>query len=160
MLKDDLNKDLVAALKNKDELKAGALRLILAALHNLEIEKRGKSGLPAQAGKDIALTEDDVLDVLKREVRKRKEAIELYQKGGRGDLADKEEAELKIIAAYLPPEMGEEELRRAVAETVARLKPSGPSDFGRVMGEVMKVLKGRADARLVAKLVKETLGEK
>jgi len=104
MLKETLNKDLIVALKSGDKEKTGTLRLVLSALHNLEIEKRGKTG------KDVALTDEDVLDVLKRESRKRKEAIELYQKGGRADLAGKEEAELGIIKNYLPPEMSEEEV--------------------------------------------------
>ncbi len=153
MLKDDLNKDLVEALKGKNELKTGTLRLMLSALHNLEIEKRGKTG------KDVALTDEDVIDVLKRESRKRKEAIELYRKGNRADLAEKEEAELKIIGLYLPREMSEEEVRKTVEEVVARVRSAGQSDFGRTMGEVMKVLKGKADAGLVSKLVKEALGK-
>ncbi|KKU94141.1 MAG: hypothetical protein UY26_C0003G0292 [Candidatus Jorgensenbacteria bacterium GW2011_GWA1_48_13] len=152
MLKETLNKDLIVALKSGDKEKTGTLRLVLSALHNLEIEKRGKTG------KDVALTDEDVLDVLKRESRKRKEAIELYQKGGRADLAGKEEAELGIIKNYLPPEMSEEEVKKIIFEVVARVKPVGPSDFGRVMGEVMKVLKGKAEAGLVSKILKEALG--
>ncbi|HXF44458.1 MAG TPA: GatB/YqeY domain-containing protein [Candidatus Paceibacterota bacterium] len=151
MLKDTLNKDLVEALKANDELKTGTLRLILSALHNLEIEKRSKTG------KSVELTDDDVLEVLKREVRKRKEAIDLYTKGNRADLAAKEESELKFIAIYLPPEMGEEEVRKEVAAVLLRVKPVGPADFGRVMGEAMKVLKGKADASLVSKIIKEHL---
>jgi len=158
MLKDDLNEDLVQALKSKDELKTGTLRLILSALHNLEIEKRGKTGPRAGgASRDVPLTDEDVLDVLKREARKRKEAMELYRKGNRADLAGREEAELKIIGSYLPPEMSEEEVRKVVGEVVGRVKPGGPTDFGRTMGEAMRVLKGKADAGLVFKLVKEFL---
>lgn len=152
MLKDKLNKDAVQALKNKDELRLGTLRLLSAAIHNLEIEKRTKSGTSD-------LTDEEITDLLRREARKRKEAIELYKKGERRELAAKEEAELKIVGEYLPPELGVEEIKKAVVAALAKVGSDvkGPQDFGRVMSEAMKILKGRADANLVSELVKKAL---
>lgn len=150
-----INSDLVTALKKRESLKTETLRLLLSSVHNKEIEKRG---LSAQAGKgnEAALNDEEVLEVINKEAKKRKEATELFIKGGRKDLADKETAELQILKDYLPAELGESEVLKIIEEVV-RLKPGGPQDFGRIMGEVMKQLKGRADASIVSRLVKERL---
>jgi uncharacterized protein YqeY len=146
-----IKSDTVSAMKAKDEVRLGTLRLLSAALHNREIEKRTK-------GEASELSEDDVLDVIRREVKKRREAIELYEKGGRRDLADKESGELKVLGEYLPPSLAPEEVKKIVAEAVAEVKPSGPKDFGKVMGVAMKKAAGRAESGAISAAVKEALG--
>ncbi len=142
--------DLIEALKAKDTALTDTLRLLLAALHNREIEKKTKTG----AGE---LTEEEVLEVLGKEGKKRKEAAELYEKGQRPELAKKELAELALIRRYLPEELSEADVLKAVEAAIAAIKPTGPKDLGRVMGEAMKALKGRAEAGNVSRLVKERL---
>jgi uncharacterized protein YqeY len=150
-LAEKINRDLIQAMKNKEELKTGTLRLLSAGIHNREIEKKSKSGSPD-------LSEDDVLEVLRREVKKRKEAAEIYRKGNRPELAEKEESELKVLEAYLPAQLDADAVRKIVEEAIAAVKPEGAKDFGRVMGEAMKKLKGVADSSLVSGIIKEKLG--
>jgi len=132
-------------LKNKKEMLVSTLRLLLAEVHNLEIEKKGK------------LTEDDVLGLIRKEVKKRKEAILAYKKGKREDLVKKEEKELAILNEYLPQPMSKEELEKIVEDVIGEMKAKGPQDFGQVMGQVMGKVKGRADGSLVSELVKKFL---
>jgi uncharacterized protein YqeY len=143
--------DTIEAMKARDEARLGTLRLLSAALHNREIEKKTK-------GEESALSEQDVLGVIRREVKKRREAIELYEKGGRRDLADRESGELKVLGEYLPPSLTPEEVKKIVAEAVAEVQPSGPKDFGKVMGVAMKKAAGRAESDAISAAVKETLG--
>lgn len=138
------------SLKAKNMAVVETLRLVIAAFKNKEIEKRGKTGTGE-------LTEEEAIEVVTREVKKRREAIELYEKGGRADLAEKELAELKIIEIYLPPQMGEEEIKDVVKKKVDELGNPPASDFGKVMGVVMKDLKGKADAQLVTNILKGLL---
>lgn len=147
MLKDLLSGDLVQALKLKEELKVATLRLLLSAIHNREIDKRAKNNEP--------LTDEEVLAVLKSEAKKRKEAGELYDKGGRADLSAKENGELKIIEKYLPAEMPDEELEKIVAEVFSEMSPSGPADFGKVMGAAIKKTAGRANATRVKEAIQK-----
>ncbi len=146
-----IKSDTIAAMKGQLEPQLGTLRLLSAALHNREIEKRTK-------GEASELSDDDVLDVIRREVKKRREAIELYEKGNRRDLADKESGELKVLGEYLPPSLAPEEVKKIVAEAIAEVKPSGPKDFGKVMGAAMKKAAGRAESSAISSAVKEALG--
>ncbi len=151
-LKEKLNNDVVQALKNKDALSLETLRFLLASIHNREIEKRSKNG------SDV-LTDEEVLEVLNKEAKKRKEAAALYERGGRKDLVEKELAELKIIQKYLPAEISEEEILKTVREIISK-SDVAPKDFGKTMGEIMKVLKGKADAARVSEIVKKELEKK
>jgi uncharacterized protein YqeY len=151
-LKDRLNKDLVVALKAKDEIRTATLRFLNSAIHNKEIDKRSKND-----GKDEPLTDDEVLGVLKNEAKKRKEAVALFDKGDRADLSEKEKAELKIIEEYLPPELADEELKEIVGQVFSELNPSGPAEFGKVMGAVMKKIEGRASGDRVKTFIEEKL---
>ncbi len=152
-LKARINKDLIAALKSRDNLKTETLRFLLASIHNREIEKRSKA--------DAAdLTDEEIYDVLNREAKKRKEAAQIYEKGGRPELAEKELKELEIIKEYLPAELSEEEVRKIAAEAVAKTGAKNEKDFGKVMGEAMKQLKGKADSSVVSRIIKEFLVEK
>lgn len=148
-LKEKLSSDVVQALKNKDALSLETLRFLLASIHNREIEKRTKSG-------SDALIDEEVLEVLVKEAKKRKEAAALYERGGRDDLVQKELAELKIIQKYLPAELGEEEILKIVREIIGK-SDAAQKDFGKTMGEIMKVLKGKVDAARVSEIVKKEL---
>lgn len=148
-LQERIQKDVGAAMKAQNDLVLQTLRLLAAAIHNREIEKRGKSG-------SAELTEEEVLDVVKREAKKRKEAIELYNKGGRRELAEKESSELAVLGKYLPEEMSEEEIRRIAKEVVAA-GGFKKEEFGKMMGAVMKQTKGRADAGAVSRILKEEM---
>ncbi|OGY62925.1 MAG: hypothetical protein A2745_02655 [Candidatus Harrisonbacteria bacterium RIFCSPHIGHO2_01_FULL_44_13] len=146
-LKAQFNSDLKSAMKDGEQLKVSVLRLILTAAHNKEIEKRTK-------GAAAELTDEEFQEVLSREAKKRKEAIVVYEKGGRQDLADKEKKEFEIIQKYLPTQFGREEVEKIVSQVLARVEIK---EFGPAMKEVMKELKGKADAALVSEIVKARL---
>lgn len=147
-LKQQLRDDLKAAMKAGDPEKVATVRLLQSVIQNKEIEKRGKS-------EDTALSDDEVIAAFMTEAKKRKEAIETFEKGGRNDLADKEKKELSIIASYLPAQMSREEAERAVSEILAK----NPADnFGAAMKAVMEELRGKVDAKMVTEIVKSKLG--
>jgi hypothetical protein len=146
-LKSKLQDELKRAVKGGDQEKSSLLRFILAQLHNREIEKQGRSENPS-------LSEEEIIDVLRKEYKKRKEAMDLFKRGGREDLFLKEEKEARFIEGYLPVQMG----REAIAEVVRDLIKSEPRDFNALMREAMKKLKGQADGRLVGEVIKEQLG--
>lgn len=145
-----LRDDLKQAMKDNDETRRSALRLLFSVIHNKEIEKKTKT-------KDSLLTDEEILDCIRAEARKRKEAILVYEKGNRGDLVSKEKGELEALQAYLPPEATEEEILRAVDAACAVVRPQGAKDFGRTMGEAMKTLRGRAEAERVSILIKKKI---
>ncbi|MEX2033383.1 MAG: GatB/YqeY domain-containing protein [Candidatus Colwellbacteria bacterium] len=144
ILVDQLKIDTTQALKGGEALKVETLRGLLAAVHNREIELKGK-------GEE--LSEEEVLTVLGREAKKRKEANQIYSEAGRVELAEKESRELEIIKSYLPPEMGSDEIEVIVRKVVG----DGVTEFGRVMGAVVKETKGRAEPGLVKGIVEKIL---
>jgi uncharacterized protein YqeY len=146
MLTERITDDMKAAMKAGNAARVGVLRMLLAAIKNQEIEARTK-------GKE-ALAEEDVLRVLEREAKKRREAAELYEKGGRGDLAAQEKAEAGLIAQYLPSQASDEE----IVAVIARLKSGGANDFGTLMKGAMQELRGKADGARVGAAVKKALG--
>lgn len=150
-LKEKINGDLKEAMKSRDEFKTGTLRFLLSSIQSKEIEKRGK-------GLGETLTEEEMMEVLKKEAKKRRESIDVYTQGGRNDLAEKERHELDLIASYLPPEMSDADLEKVVAAAIAAVEPAGPKDFGKVMGEAMKRAAGAAEASRVSRMVKEKTG--
>jgi len=152
-LKRKIEADFKESFKNRDVIRSQTLRMVLAAIHNREIEKRGRGN----SENSEELTEEEVLEVIRREAKKRKEAIELYTKGGRPELAEQETAELEIIKKYLPQELSDGELENIISEVMAKVKPQSDKDFGKVMGEVMKLTKGRADSKKVGELVRQKL---
>jgi len=161
MLLDKLHSELTAALKEKRAFEVGVLRLLTAAAHNRAIEKRPLRRVEGEAsgqGKGDQLTDEEVLEVLKKEAKKRKESIQLFTQGNRRDLAENEAKELALIERYLPAELSEKEVRAHVEKVFASGAVSAEQGFGVVMKEVMKELKGKADAGLVSKVVKEKIG--
>ncbi|MEK7582969.1 MAG: GatB/YqeY domain-containing protein [Patescibacteria group bacterium] len=143
MLKTKLQEDLKAAMKAGEAEKRDVLRMLSSAIKNKEIEKR------------IELTDEQALEVIASEVKKRRESITQFMAGNRPELAAKEEAEINILATYLPAQLGEEELKKIVTETLAGMDKS---DVGGAMKAVMAKVKGKADGALVSKLVKDALG--
>ena len=146
MLLEKLTQDLKEAMKAGNAGKVGVLRMLSSALKNRAIEK----------GKDMVLTDDEAMQVLMREAKKRKESIEAFEKGGRPELADKEKTELVLIEAYLPKQMSREEVVVAVEKVLAGL--ADKSNQGLVMKAVMGELKGKADGKMISEVVKEKLG--
>ena len=138
--------DLKAAMKAGEKDRTAALRLIRSQLKNAEIEK------------GATLSEEDVLVVLNREAKKRRESIEMYQKGGRQELAAAEGVELEIISAYLPKALSIEELSTVIDKVISETGAAGMKDMGRVMGLVMTQVQGRADGKQVQQVVREKLG--
>lgn len=147
-LRDTVSRDMTLAQKAGDAMRLETLRFVVAQLHNREIEKRS-------AGKPPALSDEDTLEVLRKEAKKRREAIALYEKGDRGDLAAKEKAELSIIESYLPAQLGASEVEAVVDE----LWKGGLADFNSLIREAMKRLKGQADGALVSEVIKKKLGK-
>jgi uncharacterized protein len=144
-ISDKLRIDLKEAMKAVDSERLLTLRMILSALHNREIEEHTKGV--------SALDDKAMLDVLRKEAKKRKEAAEIYTKAGRQDLEDKELKELKIIQEYLPAEMDDAEIERIVKKVIA----GGAKDIGMAMKESMKEISGKADAGRVSAVVRRSL---
>lgn len=140
-LLEKLQADLNAARKSGDKLRTLLLGTIIADVRNREIEVRRD------------LTDDDVIEVLRRGIKKRRESIEMYGKGGRADLADKERGEVDMLSAYLPAAVSDDELRAAVRAAIA----GGAKNIGAVMGRVMPQFKGRAEGGAISAIAKEEL---
>ena len=147
-LEQRIGEDLKRSLRGLQEDRVLTLRLLLAELHNKKIETRKK---------DVGLGEEEVLEVLRKEVKKRLDAIQEFKKASRDDLVRKEEAELLVLKDYLPPELSREEILRVVRDSVRETNASGPGDFGKVMKSAMTSLKGRVSGDEVASVVKEVL---
>lgn len=148
MLKEKLIDDLKAAMLAKDEQKLSVVRMLKSAIQYYEINKGG-------AGYEA--TDEDVIEVVGREIKKRRESIELYEKGGRQELADKEKAEMEILQGYLPEQLSEEEIRNLVEEALSATGATEMKDMGKVMGILMPKIKGKADNSMVSSLVREKL---
>lgn len=142
MLLDKIQSDLTNAVRSKDQVRVDTLRFFLGAAFNLQIEK----------GKDYVLTDSDVLSVIAKQIKTHRESIEMFGKGGRQDLVDRETAELEILQSYIPKQLSEEEVKAKVTE----IKEKNPgADFGTLMKLSMAELRGQADGNLVAKYVRD-----
>jgi uncharacterized protein len=141
---EDIEQDYLKSFKAHDQARVDVLRLIKAAIKNAEIELRH------------TITDPETVAVLMREAKRRKESITLYNQGNRPELAANEEAELKIIAEYLPAQLDDEAIQKLVTDAIAELKPT-PKDFGKVMSAVMAKAKGQADGQRVSATVKALL---
>ncbi len=161
-LRQHLSQDLKEAQLKKEELKVSVLRLFFASLNNREIEKRTKLSRSVPLEKlesQSQLTEEEVLEVMVLEAKKRREAIAGFKQGNRPAQVKKEEEELLILEAYLPPALSESELKRIIKEVIKETSAKTLNDLGQVMKELMPRIKkaGRADGHLVNRLVKEAL---
>jgi len=145
MIASTINQKIAEALKAKDEIRLSTLRMLSSALNYERIAKQHD------------LSEEEELVVVQKEAKKRKDAIEAYEKAGATDRADKEKTELDILKKYLPVEMSAEELVKIINEVVGELRAEGMKDAGKVIGAVMKKAAGRAEGSKVAEIVKSKL---
>lgn len=161
MLKEKLQKELNEALKAGDQLKRSVLGMLMTAIKNRELSKRTQLSKTvteiAELEKQSQLTDDEVLEVIASEAKKRREAIEQFRAGGREELAQKEKSEMDILAVYLPEQASEEEVRTEAQKIIAELNAQGLKDIGKVIGTVMSKLKGRTEGGTVSKIAKELL---
>ena len=162
-LKEKISQDFKDAFKAKEELKVSVFRLLNSAIKNKEGEKRIKLIKQGAAESDLEiqsqLQDGEVLAVIASEVKRRKDSVKQYTEGGRPELAAREEAEIKILSAYLPEQIGEEEIRKIVQESIKESGVSSLQDLGKLMKVLMPRVKGLADGDLVNKIVKEELGK-
>ncbi len=145
ILKQKLNDDLKQAMKSGDTVKRSVLRLVLSAVHNVEIARQAD------------LLDSDILGVLAKEARQREESIVAFKQGNRSDLVAKEEAELVILQAYLPRQMTRDEIVAAARRVIEDVGAKGPGDKGKVMPKLVAQLKGQADGREINTVVTELL---
>lgn len=145
-LKETLQTDMITAMKAQERMKTDSLKMIKAEIMKYET-----------SGTDMVATDEVVMQILGRAIKQRKEAAEGFLKGGNQEMADKEMQEAAIYQAYLPEQMGEEEVKKIVKETIAEVGASGPGDIGKVMAAIMPKVKGKADGALINKSVKEAL---
>ena len=148
MTKAQLRDELKQSMLARNTEKTSTLRMLISAIGYYEIQKGG-------AGYEA--TDEDVMNVIQSEAKKRRDSIEQYTSAGRQELADKEQQELVLLQTYLPAQMGEEEVRSLVQEAVSQTGATTPQDMGKVMGALMPKVKGKADGTLVSRLVKEAL---
>ena len=147
-LKETLKSDLTEAIRSSNKVVSGTIRMVLTAITNEEV-----SGKEARV-----LSEDEIITVLSREAKKRREAAEEFAKANRPDKAAEEKAEGEVIAKYLPAQLSEEDIKKMIAAAVASAGAAGPGDMGKVMGALKPQIAGKADGALVSSLVKAALG--
>lgn len=148
-LKDQINQDLKDAMKSGDKNKVNAVRAIRAALLEKEVSLR--------VGGKAELNEEQELEIVMSLAKKRKDSIQQYQDAGRNDLVATEQAELAVIATYLPAQMSDEEIRNVIQEIITKAGATSMKDMGKVMSAAMKQLKGKADGGKVQEIVKSAL---
>jgi uncharacterized protein YqeY len=144
-LKDQITEDMKSAMRAKEAVKLGTIRLITAAMKQKEVDER------------VELTDAMVLAIIEKMIKQRKDSISQFEAGGRQDLADIEKAELVILAAYMPAGLSEAEMQAAVAAAVAEVGATGPQDMGKLMAVLKPKLAGRADMTVVSAMVKAAL---
>ncbi|WP_336249665.1 GatB/YqeY domain-containing protein [Stomatohabitans albus] len=145
-LETQIPEDLKTAMKAKDKVRVNTLRAVLSGIKYLR----------AEGGHD-EISDDDVIGIVNREVKKRRDSIEMYESNGRPELAENEQAEVAILMEYLPAQLTEEEIRQIVTDTIAEVGATSPADKGKLMGALMPKVKGKADGKAVNTLVSELL---
>ena len=144
-LKEQLLSDMKEAMKSKDSVKLGTVRSVISAVKNQEIDSKKE------------LDEEEILSLISREVKKRKEAAALYEKGARPELKDKEIQEMEILKTYLPEQVSEEDLRKRIQEVITETGAQGMKDFGKIMKTLVPEFKGKADNAQIKELASEYL---
>ena len=144
-LKEKFLSDMKEAMRSKDSLKLGTVRSVISAVKNQEIDSKEE------------LDEEEIFTLVSREIKKRKEAAALYEKGGRPELKDKEIREMKILKTYLPEQVSEEDLRQRIQEVITETEAQGMKDFGKIMKTLVPEFKGKADNALIKELANEYL---
>jgi len=145
LLEDQILEDMKSAMKAGHKAELATIRMIRAQLKDARIDK----------GSD--LSEEEVVTVLQQAAKRRRESIDMYQKGNRQDLVEKEQEELKIVQKYLPEQMSEEEIKQLIAQNIAKLGITSEKDIGKLMGNIMTLAKGKADGKVVQQLARTAL---
>ena len=145
-----IQNDLVAAMKKRDELSLSVLRMLKSAIQMAQIEK----------GRDLALSEDEVLVIVRRLIKQRNEAAEMYRSGGAQDRADRELDEAKVLDSYQPEQLSDEEIEKIVTDILSLTGATGLKDMGKVMGKAVAAVKGRAEGERIKKMVLKHLSSK
>lgn len=163
-LKEKINEDLKNALKSGAADATSALRFLMSVIKNKELEKRTKLSKESanqrtteELEKLSELSDDEAMSAISGEIKKRKESILQYEKGGRRDLAGKEAVELEILKKYIPEEMSEEELSATIKKKIGEMGEVAMKDFGKIMGAVMAEVKGRAGGDMVKRIIEEEM---
>jgi hypothetical protein len=146
-LKQQISDDMKAAMRAKEAARLGAIRLLLAAMKQREVDER------------VELTDADVVAIIEKMMKQRRDSISQYEAAGRQDLADVEKFEMTVLQAYMPQQLSEDEINAAVAEAVTATGAAGPQDMGKVMGVLKAKLAGRADMGKVSALIKAQLAK-
>ncbi|WP_054956667.1 GatB/YqeY domain-containing protein [Paenibacillus dakarensis] len=144
-LSERLNEDMKQAMKSKDKFKLSTIRMVRSTIKNLEIDLKR------------SLDDNEVLDIIGREIKQRKDALQEFEKAGREDLAADAKAEIEILSAYLPEQLSEEEIKVIVQQTIQETGASSKAEMGKVMSALMPKVKGRADGKLVNQVVQQFL---
>ena len=144
-LRERLHDNTIAAMRSGDELRRDTLRMVQNAVYNIEKARK------------VTLTDDDILAVIVRETKTRRESVDAFRKGGREDLVAKEEAEIAILAEYLPEPLTEDDVRALVDQGIAETGATSARDLGKVMGWLSPRIRGRADGKVVSGLVAQAL---
>jgi uncharacterized protein len=151
MLEHKINEAFLSSYKNKEEIAINVLRMLKTSILNKKIEKK----LP----KEESLSDEEIITVLKSELKKRNDSLEAYQSAGRNDLAEIEKKEIEFISGFLPQQLSDEQVNEIFNEVIKELGNPGPSGFGKIMSEVMKRTNGSADGNQVSRIVKEGLNK-
>lgn len=144
-LKEQLNNDFKEAMRNRDQLRKNVITLIRSEIKQIEVDKR------------IELEEQDIIEIISRQLKQRKDALEEFNKGNREDLAKQAEEEAQILLSYLPEQLSEEEITKIIKETIAEIGANSIKEMGKVMAAIMPKVKGIADGKLVNQIVREQL---
>lgn len=144
-LKEQLNNDFKEAMRNRDQLRKNVITLIRSEIKQIEVDKR------------IELEEQDIIEIISRQLKQRKDALEEFNKGNREDLAQQAEEEAQILLSYLPEQLSEEEITKIIKETIAETGANSIKEMGKVMAAIMPKVKGIADGKLVNQIVREQL---
>ncbi|MBM7614654.1 GatB/YqeY domain-containing protein [Alkaliphilus hydrothermalis] len=144
-LKDQLTNDLKEAMKSKDQLRKNVITMVRADIKQVEVDKR------------VELVNEDIIDIIAKQVKQRRDSLEEFTKGGREDLAEQAQQEVNILLTYLPKQMSEEEIVKLVSETIQEVGANSMKDMGKVMAAIVPKTKGKADGKLVNEIVKKYL---
>jgi len=155
MLKQQVQKDTVLAMKAGDQFLVGVLRMLSSSILTKEKDKKYKEKVEGE----VQLTDEQIIEVVSSEIKKRKDAIVLYEQGNRQELADKEKKEIEILKKYLPEQLSAEDLKKLVAESIAKVGAKEIRDTGKIMADLMPKIKGKADNGEVSKIIKELLAK-
>ena len=147
-MRNKILEDLVTSMKSQDKETLAVLRMVKGAMQLEEINLKHE------------LNDDEMLTVLSRQIKTRKESIEEFKKGNRQDLIDKTEKEIEILSKYMPEQLSLEEVEKVIDDAFSKVNPTGPSDMGKIMGIVSPLLKGKTDMSNVSKMIKEKLSQK